>query len=157
MGQKNYPIPKNKDNRLFYIQHSLNTNTYVYDAKISNGQLDENNPIDEYRILFEKNQEIKPLNFLQKNMAYGMFLDQKLPDGSFEMHLAALPRIKIYIIQNKKGIPKAYVTLNGRKMYLSSLFVKISNGSGINAKIDFVIARGVDFTGKSCLEKITIR
>jgi hypothetical protein len=36
-------------NRLFYIQHSDNHNTYVYDANIKAGIIDSSQPINAYR------------------------------------------------------------------------------------------------------------
>jgi hypothetical protein len=38
--------------RLFYIQHSDNHNTYVYDANIKAGIIDSSQPINTYRIVY---------------------------------------------------------------------------------------------------------
>jgi hypothetical protein len=40
---QNYPEPAKTPTRLFYIQHSDNHNTYVYDANIKAGIIDRLN------------------------------------------------------------------------------------------------------------------
>jgi hypothetical protein len=49
-------ITQNQQNstRLFYIQHSDNHNTYVYDANIKAGIIDSSQPINAYRIVYTK-------------------------------------------------------------------------------------------------------
>jgi hypothetical protein len=64
-SQNDYPEPKHTT-RLFYIQHSDNHNTYVYDANIKAGIIDSSQPINTYRIVYTQNG-IKPLSRLQKN------------------------------------------------------------------------------------------
>ena len=44
-AQQGYPVPPKSENRLFYIQHNDNKNTFVYDALFSSkGILDDDNP-----------------------------------------------------------------------------------------------------------------
>jgi hypothetical protein len=48
-SQNDYPEPAKTPTRLFYIQHSDNHNTYVYDANIKAGIIDSSQPINAYR------------------------------------------------------------------------------------------------------------
>jgi hypothetical protein len=49
---KRLPRTSNTPTRLFYIQHSDNHNTYVYDANIKAGIIDSSQPINTYRIVY---------------------------------------------------------------------------------------------------------
>ena len=71
-SQEKYPVPEETSTRLFYIQHSKNHNTYVYDAKMKGDSISLENPINEYRIVYTEGGEKKPLNKIQKQFAYGM-------------------------------------------------------------------------------------
>jgi hypothetical protein len=51
-SQNDYPEPAKTPTRLFYIQHSDNHNTYVYDANIKAGIIDSSQPINTYRIVY---------------------------------------------------------------------------------------------------------
>jgi hypothetical protein len=85
-----------KTARLFYIQHSDNHNTYVYDANIKAGIIDSSQPINAYRIVYTKNG-IKPLSRLQKKLAYGMILLDSKPN-LFKLRLASSK--KYFFISN---------------------------------------------------------
>ena len=62
-AQEGYPAPPKSENRLFYIQHNENKNTFVYDAIFAaKGVLDDDNPVDIYRILYDEDGQKKPLN-----------------------------------------------------------------------------------------------
>jgi hypothetical protein len=62
-----------RTSRLFYIQHSDNHNTYVYDANIKAGIIDSSQPINTYRIVYTQNG-IKPLSRLQKIRLWNDFI-----------------------------------------------------------------------------------
>ena len=69
-AQQGYPVPPKSENRLFYIQHNDNRNTFVYDALFSSkGILDANNPVDIYRILYAEDGSKKPLTSIQKKIS----------------------------------------------------------------------------------------
>jgi hypothetical protein len=52
---KRLPRTSKTPTRLFYIQHSDNHNTYVYDANIKAGIIDSSQPINTYRIVYTQN------------------------------------------------------------------------------------------------------
>jgi hypothetical protein len=54
-SQNDYPEPAKTPTRLFYIQHSDNPNTYVYDANIKAGIIDSSLTHYAYRIVYTKN------------------------------------------------------------------------------------------------------
>jgi hypothetical protein len=65
-SQNDYPEPA-KHLPDYFIQHSDNHNTYVYDANIKAGIIDSSQPINTYRIVYTQNGIKKPLSRLQKN------------------------------------------------------------------------------------------
>ena len=154
LAQENYPIPNKSPFRLFYIQHSNNHNTFVYEANMKNKSIDIDNPIIEYRIVYTEEGTIKPLTGLQKRMAYGLSTTYLSPN-LFKLYLAANKKIPLYLTLDSNFQPKVYVTVNNQKMYLDSLFVKLKNNhSVIHVEAEYILFRGKDYyTQKNITEK----
>ncbi|NHN26271.1 DUF4833 domain-containing protein [Flavobacterium jejuense] len=154
-SQSNYPEPEKTATRLFYIQHSNNHNTYVYDANIKGGIIDSSQPIKEYQIVYTENGIKKPLTNTQKKLAYGMIL-QEAQHNLFKFRLAASGEIDFYLKYTASTGAKIYVTVNKHKMYLDKMFVKLKEGFlGIKTNAEYVLFYGKDFyTGKSIIEKV---
>ncbi|WP_445710055.1 DUF4833 domain-containing protein [Flavobacterium sp.] len=156
-AQSNYPEPEKTATRLFYIQHSNNHNTYVYDANIKGGVIDSNQPINEYQIAYADNGMKKPLTNTQKKLAYGMVL-QESQHNLFKFRLAASGKIDFYLKYTANTGARIYVTVNRHKMYLDKMFVQLKEGYfGINTNAEYVLFYGKDFhTGKAIIEKVYI-
>lgn len=156
-SQENYPIPEKTATRLFYIQHSNNHNTYVYDANMEGESINIKNPIDEYRIVYTEGGVKKPLSNIQKQFAYGMNTKIIAPN-LIEMHLAASSKLKFYLIHNPNQKPKVYVTINNRKLYLENIFVELEDSStSIKTKAKYVLFSGQDFiSGATVTEKLIV-
>src|SRR4051812_38725197 len=93
-AQDGYPVPPNNPGRLFYIQHANNHNTFVYDANLLNSKsLDNNSPINVYRINYKKGGIKEELSGLQRKMAYGVSIT-KAAANLFDFTLAAYPTKK---------------------------------------------------------------
>ncbi|RAV27745.1 DUF4833 domain-containing protein [Sinomicrobium soli] len=154
-AQADYPVPEATPTRLFYIQHSNNHNTYVYDARMDGNRLDNSDPVEEYRIVYTQGGIKKPLNLIQKKLAYGMVADLLEP-GLFELHLAASKKPRFYLTLDAGKKPEVYLTVNDRKMYLDRMFVQLRDKtSDINAKADYVLFEGRDFkSGRNVTEKV---
>lgn len=153
-SQKGYPEPAKTPARLFYIQHSDNHNTYVYDANIKAGIIDSSQPINSYRIVYTQNGIKKPLSSIQKKLAYGMILvDTKR--NLFKLRLASKKKIFFYLDYDESEKAKIYVTVNKHKMYLDKMFIQLKNGIlGINLGFEYVLFYGKDFySGKPVIEK----
>ncbi len=154
IAQVGYPNPENTDTRLFYIQHSNNHNTYVYDVNLKGTHINTEQPIDEYRILYTENGIKKPLTGLQEKMAYGMKLVNSEPN-LLTFQLAATNDLNFYLTQTKVQMYRIYVIVNNHKMYLEKLFVKLKDGFfGGGIDVEFVLFYGTDFnTEKAVIEK----
>jgi hypothetical protein len=156
-SQDDYPEPEKTNNRLFYIQHSNNHNTYVYDANVEGEGIDATQPIDEYRILYAKNGETKPLSRLQRKMAYGMKLLESEPN-LFTLRLVSTDKITFYLNYDENERARIYVTVNGRKIYLDRMFIKLKDGFlGFNVKVEYVLFYGEDCNSdQQVMEKILV-
>jgi hypothetical protein len=153
-SQNDYPEPAKTPTRLFYIQHSDNHNTYVYDANIKAGIIDSSRPINEYRIVYTKNGIKKPLSKIQKKLAYGMILLDSKPN-LFKLRLASGKKIFFYLNYDQSEGARIYVTVNKHNMYLDKMFLQLKNGIlGINLGYEYVLFYGKDYnSGKPVIEK----
>lgn len=65
---KHFPTPQFKSNTQFYLQRTTDINTIMYELNITNGKLNESNPINAYWIRYTENGKTQSLNALQKDM-----------------------------------------------------------------------------------------
>lgn len=152
-AQHNYPIPTPNAASLFYIQHSDNHNTYVYEAVIKGKLLDSIEPISVHRKMYTKNGETEPLNALQRAMAYGVE-SKKLRTNFYEVRIVSFKQMPFYLMLNNKNKPVVFATVNNKKMYIDHIFLQIKTGSGISIKPAYAIFTGKNFsTGAKITEK----
>nr|WP_317633143.1 DUF4833 domain-containing protein [uncultured Flavobacterium sp.] len=148
-GQNNYPKPPLSHLRLFYIQHSNNHNTYVYDAKMIGKNFDKKNPVEQYRIVYTDGGVKKTLTEIQKKMAYGLNITHNAVD-QFEMFLVVSKDVKLHLILDSNGKPKVWTIVDNKKMFLDRIFIQIKEGSkGLKPDVSYVVFEGSDYsTGK---------
>ncbi len=156
-AQNNYPIPEKTSNQLFYIQHSNNHNTYVYDYNEKNGVIDSNNPIHEYRIAYTEGGERQELSTIQRKMAYGVTLLESTPNV-MTFRLAATDNVLLYLELNDKENPKIFVTPNDCKLYLDNMFVQLKDGLfSTSIEVDYILFYGTAAaTKKQIIERLEI-
>ncbi|UIR55489.1 DUF4833 domain-containing protein [Sphingobacterium sp. SRCM116780] len=154
-SQTGYPTPPKKANMLFYIQHSEGHNTYVYEANVAaKSKLNTEEPVHIYRILYDKNGEIKPLTKIQEKFAYGI-QSESVGNNAFEIALVAYKDQKLYLRMNKAGKPFVETTLNGHKFNLQRIFIKQKDGtSGLSTQVDYLVFYGTDQKGNKVQEKL---
>lgn len=154
-AQEGYPIPPFKYNTLFYIQHSEGHNTYVYEANMIDKQhLNANIPINNYRILYDKGGEIKPLTSIQQKFAYGI-ISKNLENNIVEFEIVSYKNQPLYLKVDKAGKPYVETTLNGHKFNLHRIFIKQKEGtSGLGTRVDYLLFYGIDHKGNKVREKL---
>lgn len=157
-AQSDYPVPERTQTRLFYIQHSNNHNTYVYDTKIENGSIDKSHPIKEYRIVYTQNGKIKPLSEIQRRFAYGMILTDSNKEN-YKLRLAASKKLIFTLETQNEGNAKIHVTINNRKIYLDRMYIQLKkNTSGLKTKAEYVLFYGKDYdTNEAVIEKLIVK
>ncbi len=148
-AQKGYPIPPDAAERLFYIQHSDNHNTFVYDVNFSeNNKVNEVEPIKIYRIAYTKGGVKEELSSVQRKFAYGITF-KKIKESHYEFTLVAYPEKKLYLELDAKGKPQVKTLVNGKKMIVRRMFIAKAATKSIKPKIDFIDFYGNNEVGNS--------
>jgi hypothetical protein len=151
-----YPIPPSNETFLFYLQHTINKNTVVYELNLKNKLVSDEQPVNVYWIRYSEKGQRQELNYLQRTFAYGMH-SSKLPDNSFELNFVSNKKYKIYLRMLEDGTYHIYTTINKRLVILKRIFVNIIGGSAISPKVDYVEISGVDaITQIAISEKIKL-
>lgn len=155
-AQEGYPKPADKDGLLFYIQHNRGKNAYIYSLNYSaNHQINQDNPIQVVRQIFDNKGEIKPLTAIQKNFAYGI-QTKKLTNTTFEASIVSLPSQKLYLSIPPKGKPYVETTVNGVKLQVHRIFIKQKDGTyGLGTKLDYILFYGSS-KNKDTIQKLMI-
>lgn len=153
-SQDDYPIPPKNEYSLFYIQHSNNHNTFIYDAVLIGSNINSKNPIDSYRIVYTEGGKKKPLSEIQKKMAYGLDI-KKIGTNIFEMYLVVSNDVRLVLFLDEKGKPKVWTIINNKKIILNRIFVQIKKGSSsLKPDVENVIFEGTDFTSGNKLKLV---
>lgn len=153
-AQKGYPTPPDAQNRLFYIQHSNNHNTFVYDANVMPGhKLKTGDPIDVYRLTYAKDGRKEALTAMQRKMAYGVTLSSSSA-SSCEFTLAAYPSKKLLLNLGKDGRPYVTTNINGKNIILNRMYLQMGKLGTNVLHIDFY---GKDVSGKEITERLYIK
>jgi hypothetical protein len=150
-----YQVPS-EPNQLFYIQRSSNSNTVVYAARLdSHGRIDPENPVDAYWRWYNVDGHKKPLNFIEKMMAYGVkSVAHDGPNGSYTFKVAALPERKLTLDEDRHGHPEALMQIGGRAVKLVYVYLQVDN-SGLMPSVTALDIFGVDkLTGKAVREHV---
>lgn len=146
-GQKNYPIPEKTNNLLFYIQHSSNHNTFVYEYNPTSNT----NPIKIYRINYEGKGEKNPLTAIQKKFAYGVVYSDHKNDQFMLVAKRDIP----FTIKSSNNKYLVEIKLKNQIIIVDHIFLQIVKGtSGLKTKIDYMIIYGKNDKGKNIEEKI---
>jgi len=152
--QQEYPVPPAAPGHLFYIQHSNNHNTFVYDANFTSPKkLDDKEPVKVYRITYTKGGIKEELNPMQRKLAYGIDF-KKTGTNAFDCTLAAYPAKKLSLKLHADGKPYVTVTVNGKNIVLKKMFLLVNKTGTSVIHIDFY---GKDSaTGKEIKERFII-
>jgi len=152
-AQQNYPEPKASKTRLFYIQHSSSKNTYVYDVNLKNNTIDDANPINIYKILFEKDGRITNLSLTQRKLAYG-YTASKISDTNYSFSFAANKNHILHLLQRDKSFVVQTV-VNNQPMLIEKLFIQMKeNQRPFKFVVDYILFYGKDpKTNKKLVEK----
>jgi len=69
--------------------------------------------------------------------------------------VVSLPEQKITVTLDKDSVPIAETSVNGTKLILERIFLKLTEGtSGLGTKLDYIIFYGKDKNGKAVEEKL---
>jgi hypothetical protein len=153
-----YPVPS-EPNMLFYIQRSVNSNTVIYAAKLdAHGRLDTRSPVDAYWRWYNVDGHKKPLNFIERMMAYGInSVEQSSPAGAFTFKIAALPERTLTLDRDSGGRPAAFAKFGNRQAKLVYVYLQVDD-KGLMPSVTAMDLFGTDRqTGKPLHEHLIVR
>ncbi len=149
-AQKKYPKPDKTPQLLFYIQHNLNRNTYIYEINLDKGQLSTIDPIKVSRIVYEEKGQKEPLTLIQRKYAYGV---NYITNDKRQFNLSASKKIPMHL-KTKDGKHWIEIEVNDKKITLEKIFIQSDkNSKGLNTKIESIILEGKDAKGNLIQEK----
>lgn len=149
-----YPIP-HEPNMLFYVERSSNSNTVIYAAHLDgNGHIDSKSPVDVYWRWYNVDGHKKPLNFIEKMMAYGVKSVSRKADGTVSFEVAALPERKIQLRIDGANHPEAVMQIGDKTVKLDYVFLQVDD-SGLLPDVPEFDVFGTDLaTGKPVHEHV---
>ena len=153
-----YPIPA-EPGQVFYVERSSNASTVVYCAKLDkNGKLDASEPVTAYWRWYRVDGAVKPLNFAERMMAYGIkSVKHNGPNGTYSFKIAAMPERTLYIGLDATGKPEVSGKLGGRWVKLVYVYLEVDD-HGLLPDVPELDLFGIDrTTGKAVREHINRR
>ena len=152
-----YPVPDDPD-MLFYIERSSNSNTVVYTAHPdSHGRFDGSTPVDVHWRWYNVDGHKKPLNFIERMMAYGVKSVARDRTGGITFEVAALPERKIRLALDANGHAEALMQFGDRSAKLVYVYLQVDD-RGLMPSVTAMDLFGIDQrTGKPLQEHVIPR
>jgi hypothetical protein len=150
-----YPVPS-EPNMLFYIERSSNSNTVIYAANLdAHGKLDKDEPVIAYWRWYNVDGHRKPLNFVERMLAYGVkSVKHDGPDGMISFKLAALPERTLYLHLDGEGHPEVLGKVGNRWGKLVYVYLNVDD-HGLLPDVTWMDFFGIDkTTGKPFREHV---
>ncbi len=143
--------------RLFVIERNVNSNIVVYDARVVARKLfDQARPVDAYWIMREEGGRREELNYIEKQWAYGFDIESVREGSHYRMAIRSFSERSITVVLDKNR-PRAITDINGRRSYLTRIYITTS-GKSIMPSVDQVVLHGIDMSsGEYLREEITER
>ncbi len=142
-------------NQLFYIQRSPNSNTVIYAARLdAKGAPDGREPVEAFWRKFNIDGSKQPLNFLERNMAYGVRSAQRDKNGVVTFTIAALPERKMTLNLDAAKRPQALLQVGSHTVKLAYVYLHVVEG-GLLPEVPSLEIFGTDIaTGKAIHEHL---
>jgi len=153
---EHYPVPKEIDGLLFYIQRNLNNNTVVYALNKNHDNLiNEDYPMDVFWLKYTSKGEIQALNYIQSKLVFG-YRANKIDNKTFEFHMVSYDKLRFFIVEDEKGHHKTITKINGKDAYLSNIYV-YADEFGLFPDVKYIELFGNEVDGSfPCYQKIMI-
>lgn len=141
-------------NQLFYIERSVNSNTVVYAARLNaQGTFDAKAPVDAYWRWFNVDGHKKPLNFVERMMAYGVHVDPVEAGKPLTFSIVPLPERKITLAMGTDHRPEARMKVGDHVVRLVYVYLNVIDG--LIPKVPSLDIFGTDIvTGKAIREHL---
>ena len=143
---KEFPVPKDIKNLIFYVQRTNNINTLIYEFNYdADGELNTENPVKVYWKNYNIDGSTEPLNALQRKYAYGV--ESFIADAAkktFYFHLVSYKKQEIYLIKSPTTNKyEAFINLNNRLIEITRVYIHIEGGAFWTPKIKYLDVFGM--------------
>lgn len=153
-ADRSWPVP-DVPGLLFYIQRDPDVNTVVYTLNADeSGRLNQKEPIKISWIKYTEGGVHKPLNIIQKDLAYGLSVK---PNGQeqYDVKAVAYPKMQMQLQKGKDNKYQVRVALDNRKCILRRIFIRIIGGSHLHPDVAYLEFHGTEVgTGKQVTQRI---
>lgn len=145
-------------NQLFYVQRSVNANTVVYAARLdAQGDFDSREPVEGFWRWFNVDGHKKPLNFIERMMAYGVQTDPPRKDAPRTFRIAALPERNLTLSFDSQKKPQALMRIGDRNVKVAYVYLQVVEG-GLTPKVPSLDILGTDTTtGRAVHEHLIVK
>lgn len=152
-----YKVP-DEPQQLFYVQRSPNANTVVYAARLdAQGNLDRREPVEAFWRWFNVDGHKKPLNFIERSMAYGVRSDAARPGAPLTFRIAALPERTMTVQLDDQRRPEAIMQIGGRPVKVAYVFLQVVEG-GLMPSVPSLDIFGTDkASGRAVHEHLVVK
>ena len=151
---RSWPVP-DVPGLLFYIQRDSDVNTVVYTLNTDgSGRINQKEPVKIFWIRYTEGGVHKPLNILQKDLAYGLSVDPAGRD-QYRLKAVAYPKMEMQLQKEKDNNYRVRLMLDNRQCVLRRIFIHIVGGSHLHPDVAYLEFHGTELnTGKAVAEKI---
>src|ERR1700733_3210432 len=132
-----FPVPAGNPNQLFYIQHSPNANTYVYELNLKNGGPDSTKPVHVFEIHYADKSQKTELSSIQWKFAYGI-ITKLISANDFEIRFLSRRDVVMHLKKDADDRYYIYALINQKQVRLSHIFLQINGGTFWSPNIDYV-------------------
>ena len=140
-----FQVP-DEPNQLFYVQRSVNSNTVVYAARLdAQGNIDRRDPVEAFWRWFNVDGHSKPLNFIERMMAYGVHVDRPRDGEPITFTIAALPERRLTLAMDEHRRPEALMRIDGHMVRLAYVYLQVVEG-GLMPSVPALDIFGTDKT-----------
>lgn len=152
-----YKVP-DEPQQLFYVQRSPNANTVVYAARLdAQGNLDRREPVEAFWRWFNVDGHRKPLNFIERNMAYGVRSDAAKPGAPLTFRIAALPERTMTVQLDDQRRPEAIMQIGGKPVKVAYVYLQVVEG-GLMPSVPSLDIFGTDkASGRAVHEHLVVK
>ena len=138
---KEFPVPKDIKNQLFYVQRTNNINTLIYQLNYTeNGELNEKEPIKIFWKNYDKDGSTESLNIIQKKYAYGIEVHElDSIKKTFYFTFVSYKKKQIFLIKSPVTHKyEAFVNLNNKLIMIDRIYIHIEGGAFWTPKIKYL-------------------
>ena len=141
--------------QLFYIQRSPNSNTVIYAAQLDGkGNFDSKAPVEAFWRKFNIDGSKKPLNFIERMMAYGVRMNAARPGQPPTFAIAALPQRQMSLGWDAQHHPITTLQIGAHTVRLVYVYLQVDE-RGLLPDVPSLDIFGIDTTsGKAIHEHL---